>query len=301
MIIPNQEGELELHWLLESDTGHRFGVGRLGNTPLWLRVTINNEVPTNETSIPIESTTPVSTPIFPPFNLTPGSTVVSDFYQQACKFEWLVNNITLPCHDQTNNISIIGREDMVVIESGSRVSEAIVIRLTSQQDNSQVIAKSPVVSITENDMMVSGVGCLENSNGCSVLINISFAAENGETTSLWTVGEFLDGQVSFMVLDLSPIAGKTGSIVFEVTSLGPTAGDEIAWISPRLLRNISVSPSPTISPTSTSVPTAIPTSTFTPAAPATPEAIKTTPQSKNLIIEFIDAITQLLENWFQER
>ena len=291
--LPIQEGSFEVNWMLESDLGEIFGVGDSGKSPLWLKVIINNADATNT---PIISLSPTVTEMAPTpqfFEIKPGTFIVNDFYQETCDFEWSINNTSFQCEEN----SLIRREPIVFTENGTGFENGIVIDLSNQSSNSTIIATTNSIDIEAGDKLVMGVGCYDGALECSVLVNLVFTTTDGASSNLWTIGEFYDGQISVMEIDLSQFTGKTGTFSFTASSLGQSQGDVIVWIEPRVLR--SSSPTPTVTqlpmPTSTSTPTTVPSPQPSPTATPAPTPVAT---DQGPLAEFIEFIIEYFRNLF---
>jgi hypothetical protein len=124
-----------------------------------------------------------------------------------------------------------------------------------------------------------------------------FTTTDGASSNLWTIGEFYDGQISVMEIDLSQFTGKTGTFSFTASSLGQSQGDVIVLIEPRMLR--SSSPTPTVTqlpmPTSTSTPTTVPSPQPSPTATPAPTPVAT---DQGPLAEFIEFIIEYFRNLF---
>lgn len=197
---------------------------------------------------------------------------------------------------------MISKEMIGLIETGDFYSKLIVLRFPQESAGSTGSVRSPELEISPGQSLSGNAGCLENALTCSVLFRIYFIGTDNEIMELWATGEFYDGQVTEFDIPLAPLAGKTGSIVLEVSSLGATIDDNAAWINPLItqsaLEQSTVTPIPTGSSTvtPTRIPASVPTSTAAPTL-----APDETEPSPTPFEEFLEFIIEFIKGLFQSQ
>jgi hypothetical protein len=127
----------------------------------------------------------------------------------------------------------------------------------------------PEYEVQAGDHFQAVVGCQADALPCSILFKLAYLDSQGVINDLWNIGEFYDGQLFNVDLDLTPLAGQRIRFILSVSSLGDSEGDRALWVAPGILR-VSVpvnTPEPvnTATPTATSIP-ATSTPTGTPSA-----------------------------------
>ncbi|MCK6583780.1 MAG: hypothetical protein L6Q49_11840 [Anaerolineales bacterium] len=208
----------------------------------------------------------------------------------------------IDCNAVNGPDTVISKEMIGLIENGDFYSKLITLRFPQDSAGSTGSVRSPELEISAGQTLSGNAGCLENALTCSVLFRIYFIGTDNEIAELWAVGEFYDGQVAGFEIPLAPLAGKTGSIVLEVSSLGATIDDNAAWINPRITQSpreqSTVTPLPTV--TSTETPTRMPTSVPTSTTPPTVAPDETEP-SPTPFEEFLEFIIEFIKGLFQSR
>lgn len=289
--IPAETGIFEAFWFIETESGDRFGVGSGGKSPLWIKVVAVAPIST--------ATNPPSTATLPPTNVFPqgtdGQITLFDFYTQYCDANWFADDILLDCPAPDEQNAIMRIQASTTLETGQPVSGVIALHLPLSTTDTRVSAVFPPLEIETGDRLIVGAGCLQHAINCSVLFNIYYLDDSGQKNALWVVGEFHDGQVTTQEIPLSFLAGKPVTFVLEVSSLGSSEDDIVAWISPRIIRDPVPTPTATFTPSSTPVPTL----SATPALPAhtvTPSALPVMPpdNSKTPMQDLMDVFFEFL-------
>jgi hypothetical protein len=266
MRAPSKPGTYRGDWLLSDPTGKEFGVGARGDQTFWVQIRVMN----------------LGNP-----------DLDYDFAANYCHAEWTSGSGRLSCPGVSSSA-----EGFVILLDAPRleVRQEDELALWSHPNNSKggwISGMYPEFIIEPDHHFNAWVGCLAESEGCSVTFKLEFKnLKNGITRTLGTWQEKYDGKVTKIDLDLSQHAGKRVRFILSVEVVGGDPGSaNTVWFVPGIVRAVTSSatpvpptqtdiptptPSPTLSPTPTLTPTEAPT--FTPTASETPTE---TPTSDN--------------------
>ena len=272
-IAPEKIGVYESIWLLQSPEGVMFGVGSSANQPVWtkVRVVLASQGITNTAPVPLE--TSISSP-------TPSTSLENpayDFAGNACLAQWMNGDSLLPCPgldgDSRGSILPVNEARM---ENGNAFQLPILLMLPPFSASGTIQGTYPDYEVQPGDHLQATVGCEAGATLCSVLFQVSYQNSLGVINDLWSIGEFYDGQLFNLDLDLAPIAGERVKFILEVSSIGDPEGDRALWVAPRIVQ-ISV-PENTPEGTITGTPTEAPfIATSTPVITPTAILINATP------------------------
>ena len=124
---------------------------------------------------------------------------------------------------------------------------------------------------------MTDVNCQYNANTCDVIFQLEYQVGNGTLKTWAEWHEVYEGKYFPVDLDLSALAGKNVRFYLIVSANGSKGKDQALWVNPRIVRQGTPSPTPTVtaSPTATATETATPTPTLTPTETETPTATNT--------------------------
>jgi hypothetical protein len=261
---PEKPGYYESIWMLRSPAGVVFGVGSAANQPVWAKVRV---IPASQGTTPT-ALVPQGTPTITPTAISRANGSY-DFAGNACQAEWMNNEGLLSCP------GLEGEPGGAVLPLGeARLENGTVLQLPSllMLPPASVVGliqgTYPEYEVQAGDHFQAVVGCQVDALPCSVLFKVAYLDSQGVINDLWNIGEFYDGQLFNVDLDLTPLAGQRVRFNLSVSSLGDSEGDRALWVAPGILRaSVPVNtPEPvnTATPTATSVP-ATSTPTGTPA------------------------------------
>ena len=224
MKAPSKLGDYRGDWMLENANGKRFGVGKTGESVLWVAIRVMNFVNTG---------------------------LVYDFAANACRADWVSNAGELPCPGTSSATEgYIYLTDYPHLENRQENEWAL---LTHPYNGSKgwISGIYPEFVIQQNQHFVGWVGCMDDSKGCNVIFRLDMKnLKNGNIRNLGVWYEVFDGKVTKIDVDLSSHAEKHVQFILTVQVNGGTPEKANAfWFVPGIIK---VPPTPTpIPPTAT--------------------------------------------------
>jgi len=317
LTAPNESGNYAGYWQLIDELGKKFGVGRSGIEPLWVKIHVVErpiatatvvifptatfvKTPTN-LPIPTESVSPLPTSTL---ELSLPQAGIYDFVEKACSASWLNNNnFLLPCPgaegDTEGYIAVVNQS---ILEDGSVITTPSILVSPNNLDGGYIQAKYQEYLVQPGDVFVASVSCEKSATSCSVLFQLSYESSNGTTYDLWAVGEFYDSLITEVSIDLNSLVGKNVKFVLTVISLGGNTDNHVLWIAPRIIRTFTTAPViETVPPTETITPLPPPTATVTSTSTAvpTPTLAPNEPQdSSSWLVNLLNFIQNFIDQLF---
>ena len=249
LVSPSRKGHYRGYWKLRNASGVTFGIGTQADTAFWVDI-----------------------------NVVGQEFVAYDFVASACDAEWSSNNGSLPCPgDEGNDDGYVLKLSDPRIENGSRIDGSGLLTVPKHTKNGFITGRYPAFWVEDGDHFVTDVNCQYNANTCDVIFQLEYQVGNGTLKTWAEWHEVYEGKYFPVDLDLSALAGKNVRFYLIVSANGSKGKDQALWVNPRIVRQGTPSPTPTVtaSPTATATETATPTPTLTPTETETPTATNT--------------------------
>lgn len=299
---PEKPGYYESIWMLKSPDGIVFGVGPAANQPVWAKVRV---IPVSQVITPTVFV-PQGTPTITPTTIS-RENVSYDFAANACQAEWTNNESLLSCPglegEPGGAVLPLGETRL---ENGNLLQLPSLLMLPPASIVGSIQGTYPEYKVQAGDHLQAVVGCQADALPCSVLFRVAYLDSLGVVNDLWNIGEFYDGQLFTVDLDLTSLAGQRVRFILSVSSLGDSEGDRALWVAPGILRVSAPvnTPEPvnTATPTATSIP-ATSTPTDTPAVipvTATPTPVVETANqgSPSLFQQLVEFLVSFFKSLF---
>jgi hypothetical protein len=239
LTAPYGSGTYRGYWMLQTDTGRKFGVGSGFVTPFWVEIRVLG--PTV-------------------------SSVAYDFIANMCSGLWVYDGgpIQCPVNNNKRDLGYVVRVDNPTLENGAAAGQPALLTVPQNKYNGMIQGIFTVDDIMRGDHFQAIIGCEYGANNCAVTYQLEYR-KSGTNVTIWKFREQYDGLYYQVDVDLSPIADiKDAKIVLSVYAAGPAIGDRPLWVAPRIVRDVAApvtTPTP-VPPTAT--PTITPTGTPAP-------------------------------------
>lgn len=301
LVAPAAPGRYEGYWMLQTPAGIIFGVGRSSDQPVWVKIRVTAAPASFKTSTPSgQGTVEATQTVVPPTSTR--EEPESRFAAGACEAQWAGSSGPLVCPgsgaDGAGSVLPLGQASL---EDGSTLGPALMMVLPAAQD-AYLQGIYPEREIRAGDRLQARVGCAENAASCSVLFRAGYQDQAGRTHELWSIGEFYDGQVFTLDLDLNPLAGQKVRFILGVSSLGPAEGDQAVWVDPGIVHSSTAAPSITPEATASAAPgqptpsaSPVPPAASATASPAVPTA---NPRPLDTLQKLLEAISRFIRQLF---
>jgi hypothetical protein len=261
---PETPGLYESIWMLQSADGSVFGVGPASNQPVWVKVRVvaAPQGLTGTPQLPLATSSPTPTTVYL-------ENAAYDFAGNACQAEWSNNDGVLPCPGveggSTGSIQPVAG---IVMEDAVTYQVPSLLMLPPDSVVGIIQGTYPEYDVQAGDHLQATVGCVMDASSCSVLFRVAYQDSQGVINDLWSIGEFYDGQLFTLDLDLASLAGQRVRFILGISSLGDAVGDGAVWMAPRILhfpaplatQEIPATPTPSETPVPASL---VPTTTST--------------------------------------
>jgi len=237
LLAPAKQGRYTGYWMLESDTGERFGIGSDAATAFWVEIRI----------------------------LQPNSNFAYDFASNMCTATWRSSAGPLSCPSPTDSASgSVAFLDRPRLEDGRTENEPTLWTRPQSTRGGWIQGVYPPYKVKENDHFLAEIGCLYDNKGCGVTFALDYILPDGRIRNLGEWFEAYEGGVYIIDVDLSSLIGKKVQFVLSVTNDDQPAKANAFWLVPSIRQ---VKPPTPVPPTPTSTPTRVPTATPTPTTP----------------------------------
>lgn len=238
LAAPGGSGDYRSYWKLEDGNGHRFGVSGNGNKAFWVDIEV----------------------VWSDYDFA------YDFSNNMCEASWNSSAGDLPCpgNPDSNDGSVVYLTHPV-FETGKHENEPALWTRPETTHDGWIRGIYPSYKVHTNDHFMANVGCLQDSQGCSLKFILQYKKGN----ATYELGEWLenyDGNMTRIDLDLNSLAGNSVQFILKVVNLGKPYRANAFWFVPSIRR---VNSTATPKPTSTTVPV-VPTSTPTPTSTSGP-------------------------------
>lgn len=299
---PDRAGMYESIWMLQSPEGAVFGVGSAANQPIWvkIRVVSGSQGMTGTPQVPQSTPSPTPTTVYQ-------EDAVYDFAGNACQAGWEDNDGVLPCPGLAGvSGGMVKPVGVIAMENATTYQDSAILMLPPPSVVGSIQGTYPEYDVQSGDHIQATVGCEAGALSCSVLFRVAYRDSQGVTNDLWSIGEFLDGQLYSLDIDLTALAGQRVRFILSVSSLGDADGDRAVWLAPRIVRlsaplnlpEVTVTAAPTVTPPPTTfAPNTTPTA-VSPAASPTPLPRVDNQQSPSLFQQLIQFLKSLFNSLF---
>lgn len=212
MKVPDQPGSYIGHYQLKTDEGVPFGIGANAQKTFWVRINVIQ--PGNK----------------------PG--IVFDLTKDYCAAEWKSGALdTLPCPSSPNDPNgAVFRMTNPRLENGVVENEPAIIMNPSTGAKGFAEGTFPAINIRAGNRFTAIIGCLANSDACSVTFQLDYIADGGEIRSLGSWPQVNDRKWKKLDIDLSLLAGKSVNLILRVLNNGDATEDRAFWLSPKVHR-----------------------------------------------------------------
>jgi hypothetical protein len=209
MEAPGSPNTYQGLWMLQSQDGKAFGVGQNFDIPVSVKIEV---VAVEEGQL---------------FN----------FAVNACAAVWTNENGTLPCPgvkgDENGFVTILTEP---VLENRHE-DEPTLWMFPKKEEQGWITGTYPEVLIEAGDHFISYVGCLDNSPKCKVAFRLDYRIKGtGAIVNLGSWDEEYDGNITFIDLDLSSLAGLEVEFIITVKAKASPDDDNAFWLSPHVKR-----------------------------------------------------------------
>lgn len=242
MTAPTTPGSFQSNWMLRSPRGSYFGVGKTGDNPLWVRITVST----------------------PP---TPNPKFAYDLVANYCNAQWRTNagviSCTQPSNDARGSVSVSNSPNL---ENRVENEPALVVR-PDQANNGFIYGQYPAYTIKPGDRFITEISCSRDMPACNIVFRLDYVLANGTVGSLGAWFEKNDGKTQVLNIDLSGLVGQAVQFVLRVQNNGDYRQAVGIWFVPSVRNQPPPSATPPPPPTSTSTSTPTVTPTWTPVTP----------------------------------
>ena len=236
LLAPAKQGRYTGYWMLQSDTGETFGLGKDAGTAFWVEIRI----------------------------LEPNSNFAYDFASNMCTATWRSSAGSLTCPSPTDSASgSVAFLDRPKLEDGRTENEPTLWTRPQSTRGGWIQGVYPTYKVKENDHFLAEIGCLYDNKGCGVTFSLDYILSDGRMRNLGSWFEAYEGGVYKVNVDLTSLAGKTVQFVLSVTNNDQASKANAFWLVPSIRQVKPPTPVPPtpVPPTPTRVP---PTATPTP-------------------------------------
>jgi hypothetical protein len=203
---PAKNGSYRSNWLLRSDNGVLFGLGKK-DVPFYA-------------DIKVSATT---------------SSVPLDFAAQYCSAVWSNASETLPCPGTAGDSrGYILRIDKPTLESGYVDDEPALLTFPQMITDGYIRGVFPAIRVENGYDFSAVIGCAYKATKCDVRFVLEYQIGSGAITHLKTWHEINEGKYVTVSVDLSSLAGKDVKFILTVLSSGTYTDDKAQWLAPRV-------------------------------------------------------------------
>ena len=160
-----------------------------------------------------------------------------DFVDVFCGASWTSAGGTLACPSATGSgLGYVQRIDAPVLENSATDNEPALLMVPQAQTDGYISGKYGFYTVQSGDTFRTVLSCAQDAPKCSVKYQLDYIVD-GETI-IQTAGNWTkswDGKLNFVVLDLSPLAGKNVRFILTVFANGEMNDDRAMWLAPRIL------------------------------------------------------------------
>ena len=189
MISPKSAGEYTGRWMLRTDEGLLFGVGKDAEAALTVKVQVLNLDPAAE----------------------------YDLLLDMCQATWWNGNMEgLRCPSPLSSTrGFVTMLPSPRLENGANDRPVLWVRPNGKVQGF-VAGKYPPYLVQDGDHFRTQIGCLANSAGCKLTFKFQYQVGSGEKVTLAEWNQAADGKITKVDLDLSSLAGQQVQFILRV-------------------------------------------------------------------------------------
>ncbi len=214
LTAPADEGTYKGYWKLRSDEGKGFGIGADRNTAFWVEIKV------------VAPTLPPPPP--PIYNL----------YAAAPSAQWVSGAGVLPFDGPDNDDrGFVKPQPGKLLEDGTTSSQ--ILETHPQWVNDGAISGLyPPITVVDGYHFQARIGFLALGDGScgagDAIFQVNYKDESDTLHPLGQWHETCDGNLRFIDIDLSPLAGQSIRLVLAVMANGSPAQDWAVWVEPQV-------------------------------------------------------------------
>ncbi len=167
--------------------------------------------------------------------------ILYDFWDEHCEFDWIagVGDLYEPATCNTLSDQLGWEEKKlnqpVLAEGVAEFERALLISPPTAPEGVITGTYEPV-TLEGPAAFVTHIGCRGDNEPCQVMWQVVLRyAETEEFIAISQDLESNDGEISEVVLDLSPYVGSSLSITFAAIAVNGLPSDELVWEAPRII------------------------------------------------------------------
>jgi hypothetical protein len=207
LTAPEDEGRHRGYWMLRSDTGEVFGIGKDGDSPFWVEIKVITS-----------------------------DKYAYDFSVEMCTATWRSGAGRLDCPgDRQDPDGFVILLDRPEIEIDRLENEAALWTQPEDETDGYIRGEYPDFKVEDGQHFRTVVGCLNNAPKCDVIFQLNYRIDGGDMKTLWEQREVYDGNFTRVDVDLSPLAGEEVNFVLTVLANGSPRDDDAFWLVPRIV------------------------------------------------------------------
>ncbi len=209
MEAPGSPNTFQGFWMLQSEDGKLFGVGTNYDIPLSVKIKV----------------------------IAAEGGQFFNFAVNACSAVWTNEDGVLPCPGLKGDASgFIATLSEPALES-RHDDEPTLWMFPKKEEKGWISGTYPSLLIEAGDHFFTYVGCLDNSPKCKVTFQLDYRVKGTSTiVNLGSWDEEFDGNITFIDLDLSALAGQEVEFIFTVRAKASPDDDNAFWLSPNIQR-----------------------------------------------------------------
>jgi hypothetical protein len=211
LTVPQEAGRAIGYYQLKTDQGVQFGIGASATKSFYVRL-----------------------------NVTRASSKLGEvyaLYNDVCAATWVTSSADpLACPSVASpNGGVLSFKDSV-LEGNRPEDEFNLVVYPSSGKDGYIQGMFPAVTIRSGNRFAGIIGCLANSDDCSVTFKLQYTEDNGKTVhDLGSWPQLMDGKMDRLNLDLSALDGKSVRLILKVLNNGDSTEDRAFWLMPRVL------------------------------------------------------------------
>lgn len=209
MEAPGSANMYQGYWMMQSSEGKIFGVGTNFDIPLTIKIQV--------------------------VHLEAGQ--FFNFAVNACAAVWKNKDGTLPCPGVKGDAAgFVATLSEPALENRHE-DEPTLWMFPKKEEKGWISGTYPSLMIEPGDHFFTYVGCLDNSPQCNMIFQLDYRVEG--THTMVTLGQWeetFDGNITFLDLDLSALAGQEVTFILMVKAKASPDDDNGFWLSPHIAR-----------------------------------------------------------------
>jgi len=205
LIAPAKVNNYIGYWVLKDDYGHTFGIGPSAKDPFTVEIDVLSYLP-----------------------------VSYHFARRYCEATWTSAAGTLPCPGTVGDSrGFIIKNEKPQLETGGIENEPALITHPQLTNNGYISGKFPAYTVQSGEHFYTVLSCKYGVTACDVIFRLNYQITGSNTTqslSSWQVK--YDDAITFVDINLTPLAGQSVQFILTVESNGSPSQDEAIWLAP---------------------------------------------------------------------